>query len=442
MNVQLFSFAGMGELLFVKRTLQILRTSLPILLGNVGRMGANVLLSKATGYLFGPAGVGLLGQVGSVAAVATSLSTACVDNGVVRHVARARSLDKEAERNALASSLRIVSVATITCLFCGICLLPFIRRHLFLDQLSVAATGTLLLGAAAVASLNWCLAVVNGQRRLWALAGIHMAWSLTCAAAAAYMLMARPRSISDALTVSFLGNIGALALAVPLLESGTLRLAFSKGPLDRSSYLRFLPYSLMSGGSSLIVAGTAILVRSRVISDASLGLPAAGALEAISKLSSPWLGVLTASLSAYYMPRLAVAKSMEAMLREAWSLLRVVAPVAMASGIATWWLRRDLLNLFYSRDFPDDSVAVALQSFGDFLKMVGWTFGYTFIATGDWRRFLTLEASYSMVRVLLTWLGIRYFGFRCVPGAYCASWVFYLAGLAWMLRGMQPVPAR
>ncbi|MDI1300843.1 MAG: O-antigen translocase [bacterium] len=412
---------------------QILRSSSIIGGASVINIAVGLLRLKVAAVLLGPAGVGLIGLLTSLAGTASAVAGLGVGNVGTRQIAEA------AARNDVAS-------------------LAAARRALFWGSLLLA-----LLGGAVFWLLRGVLAVrVLGD----ATQSVNVGWlalvvTLMVAASSQTALLNGMRHIGDLARVSVLSALLSTVLGVGALVlwgQGGLMAFVIAAPL--ASFLlghiyvarlpkieaQRTPLPVLAGqwrilarlGAAFMVAGLAgtlgqLLVRTLV--QRQLGVDSLGYFQAASAISMTYIGFVLTAMGTDYYPRLTAAihdhSAANRMVNEQTEVALLLAgPVFLAMmGLAPW-----VIKLLYSGSFHVAADVLRWQILGDLLKVASWPLGFIILASGAGRTFIFTETMAISVFVLLTWLGLPLLGITATGMAFFGMYIVLLPMVYWLAK--------
>jgi PST family polysaccharide transporter len=127
----------------------------------------------------------------------------------------------------------------------------------------------------------------------------------------------------------------------------------------------------------------------------NFGLVSAGIWEALWRLSTAYLMVITSTLAVYYLPRLSELKSKEEIKKEVTSIFKIVLPAVIVLGGVVYFLRELIVTLLFSKEFLPIESLIGWQLVGDTLKVASWILGYVLIAKALWKQYVIAEIVFS-----------------------------------------------
>jgi O-antigen/teichoic acid export membrane protein len=410
---------------------QILRSSAIIGGASVANIGFGLLRMKAAALLLGPAGIGLIGLLQNVMAIAAALAGLGVASSATRLIAAERTArGSEGEMHARRALFFVTGgLALIGSIGLWVLRRP-VAGFILHDRALASQIGWLSFGVGLTIIAGSQVALLAGLRRV-----ADVAWASLIAGALSAVIAI------GAIGLWGSGAIVIFVLAVPLAGSiaGAAIVLKSRSPKSPKSPPRGLLASarqMIGLGSAFMVTmliGTAaqLAVRS-VISDHE-GLAALGQFQAAWLISTTYTGLVLQAMSTDYFPRLTesiaagdspsdiVSQQLEVALLLAAPILLLIIGVAPL-----------VLELLYSSSFREAAEILRWQALGDILKVASWPLGFIFLASGRGTLFVTVEATGWAVFIAATWLLLPQAGIEA-PGIafllmYAAYFPLVLAG--------------
>ena len=394
----------------------------------VMRMACSFISIKVTAVTLGPAGLILVAQLSNFVSLLQSMLGQGVVTGVI-------CLDAEYGGDATRRR-RVRSTAAwmllVLALVFGLAMAAFaspLSQWLLKDNAYVAviAVAGLAVAAAMITDLlNGTLSATKEIGLIGTATMVSTVLGLVIFAPCAYFW-----GIQGALWGLFavvMASALVLVAAVGLRSQG-IKLADYFGSFDRTEcrkLLGFYPMLLINGALAPLAL---ILVRDALI--AHVGLDAAGMWQATWRLSEAYQAVIISSTALYFMPDLGERKNDPVALRK--QVLRTLAMTTASTALLALLiavLREPIVNIIFSERFHSVATLLPLQLVGDVLKMAGWIFAMTLVATMRQRRFIAVA-----VLSMLTFVGLTHV---LVPtlGVEGATWAYIITGTMQVVAGM------
>ncbi len=151
--------------------------------------------------------------------------------------------------------------------------------------------------------------------------------------------------------------------------------------------------------SAVAVPASHILVRSYL--GETFGVDAAGYWEAMWRLSTAYLILVSTTLGVYYLPRLSEIKHANDIKLEIIQGYKVILPVAVLSAFLMYFMRDVIIAVLFTKDFTPMRDLFAWQMIGDTLKVASLILGYVLAARAYVAWYILSEILFSMFFYLL-----------------------------------------
>ncbi|HFS2365734.1 TPA: O63 family O-antigen flippase, partial [Escherichia coli] len=170
------------------------------------------------------------------------------------------------------------------------------------------------------------------------------------------------------------GLIGAMVAAViqPALIGGGVfifslkekwcRLKYFIGPITKGAKNDILKYVAMISVSAIVGPLSIIILRTFLIEQ--VGWEIAGEWQSVWKISEVYLGVITLTLSTYYLPVLAKTRDYQQLVLELRRTVKVIFPLIVLMAIFIYILRDYIIYILFSKDFYNARELFLIQLLG------------------------------------------------------------------------------
>jgi PST family polysaccharide transporter len=394
---------------------------------------------KFFALIVGPAGIGLMGILGGVLSLATTLASLGTNFSGVRHIAAAAEDNFQRE-----NARRALWLATWPLALGGGLLLV-----VFAKPASIASTGTdahqaamvlLGLGTFAAVIAGTQAALLQGYRRLGDLARLRV-YSL---------VLATLLSLPLIYVSHYWGAVIAVAI-VPLASVlvGALYLRRGARPrppraaiADFSSHWRSLiGLGLVVMLTGLLVTGAQVAVRSLIAREA--GLNDAGLFQAAFAISATNVALVLTAMAADYFPRLsAVADDGQAVNGLVHQQLRTALLLGGPLLVGLVSTTPLVLTVLYSSAFTEAADLLRWQLLGDFLKLPGWALGFVLVARGDRIAYALIETCFALLFLASTYLLYPRLGLEAAGLGYFVAYAGYSVLMVFACRIRHSVSLR
>ena len=201
---------------------------------------------------------------------------------------------------------------------------------------------------------------------------------------------------------------------------------------SRASATSLLGYGgiMLIGGIGML--GSVLVVRTLVIRE--LGNYDNGIYQVAYGLSSQYMAVFMAWMAAYVFPKIAAEQSSARISSLLNFGLTVNLYLMVPLLVAITALREPVIRLLFSASFVPVAPLVPIQVFGDYLKVLGWSFGIVLFARGRTRAHLVAVLTQAVVWVAVTAALLPVVGLAAVIVGYTVSYLTWPAMMYLMAR--------
>lgn len=378
-------------------------------------------LNKILAVYVGPVGYVAVGQFQNIIQLIASLSSGVINTGVTKFTAEYG--DDEQKQHAVwktASALILIGVliSSLILLTLRVELARWLLKNENYGDVFAWFSGGLLFFA-----LNGLLlAIINGKKeiRLFVLANIG---------GSLLSLI-----FTSALTIIY-GLHGAL-IALAIYQSVaffiTLWLVTKRKWFSLRHFIGFAEIEIVKGlsrfglmivTSAVCVPITLIIIRSNVVD--ALGIDYAGYWEAMSRLSSGYLMLITTTLSVYFLPKFSELTDIIDLKKEIIQGYILILPIAVILCLVIFYFRESIINILFSSSFIKMEVMFSWQLFGDFFKIGSWLIAYLIMSKAMVKLYIISEISFSILLVLLSKFFMENHGLVGLSMAYTLNYLLY-----------------
>lgn len=382
------------------------------------RIVCSLVSVKLTAVYLGPAGLAIVAQVNTLITLGQGSLGSGINTALVRLTAEYG--DDAARRRALwGTAFRFASVlALLGCAILAVGAKPIARAMLGNADYSWAIVFS---GAAVAASIlnNVLLSAMNGVRDI-----VRVVKSNVFATIFGLIVFA-PMSMIYGIDGGILGSVVAyflgLLISIKLsVTSERVRLQEFLGRWDRAEFRRIASFYPMLIAHAALTPLAMLLVRNAVID--TVGVEAGGVWQAAWRLSEVYTGIITTSVSLYFMPRLGeLINDSKALRLEIWRTFVVVSGATAALALVIYLLRDWVVYLVFTNAFNGVVDLMPVQLVGDVVKMMAWIFGFVLVALVRSWWYLAIAVVVPMVFVLGVWCLAPNWGAMGATWAYVAS---------------------
>lgn len=150
----------------------------------------------------------------------------------------------------------------------------------------------------------------------------------------------------------------------------------------------------------------------------NISIDAAGYWQGIWTLSQVSLGLITTSLSIYFLPTLSAIKVKSDISKELKSAIRVILPVAVLISFSIYILKDFIILVLYTEEFNPMKELFLWQMIGNVIKVTGWLFGYVLVSRAMIKYTVSTEIIFATIFVLLSIYLVNIYGLIGVTYSY------------------------
>jgi len=408
----------------------LIRTSLLNGIAVVIRLLTFLGINKLLALYVGPVGYAVLGQYQNLITMITTFASGAINTGVTKYTAE--YYNDELKQHALWQTAGTIALigSVLTSL-----LMALFRNDLAALFLKNEHYGSVFLWFALMLVFfvfnALLLAILNGKKEIGLYVIANIAGSVLALASTAVLV------IEFGLYGAFIGlavyqSLTFFVTIILCYKACWFQFIYLFGKFDPVVARNLFKYAIMAVVSAVCVPGSQILVR-HYIAD-KIGWDSAGYIEAMWRLSSAYLMLITTTLTIYYLPKLSELDSPVTIKRELLNNYKIVLPFTIVCSLLIYFLRDVLVSLLFTINFRDMEELFAWQMIGDTLKIASWLLGYLYVAKGFFRLYVFSEICFSCTFFLLVVLLESKFNLKSVPIAHALNYFFYFLFVFYTLK--------
>lgn len=414
--------------------MSLVRTSLLNAIAVLVKTLSMFVLNKVLAVYVGPSGYAAIGQLQNALTMITTLSSGAVNTGVTKYTAEYAD-DPQRQAKVWQSATALAAAGSLfTALLVGVFSRPlaayFLHDEGFYGVFIAVACSLLFFTLNAL-----LLAILNGRKEVGRyvianIAGSLVSLLLTGWLAFQFGLYGALLSIGIGQAVIFFATV----LVCSRASWFKVHLLF--GRWQPAILLDLSKFAAMAVTTAICLPVAQVLIRNHLIQ--RFGIDAAGYWEAMWRLSSAYLMIVTMTLSVYYLPRLSELKGARAIFGEIRSGYALILPVAAVGSLVVYLLRDFIIHLLFTPDFLPMRELFAWQLLGDVLKIGSWLFAFVMLGKAMFKLYIVSEIVFAALFYGLTVWFTGSDGLQGVVKAYALNyliyWVFMVVSVAFVLR--------
>ncbi len=383
-------------------------------------------INKILAVYVGPSGYAAIGQFQNAVQIISTLASGAINNGVTKYTAEYHQ-DAALQRTVwqTAGTIALGGSAVLSCL---VFILRADLAQWFLNDASLAPVFGWLAPSLVLFVFNTLLlAILNGKKaiRLFVFANV---------AGSAFSIV-----VTSLMVVSW-GLLGAL-VALAVYQSLTFFVTFTLciktdwfrwnyliGSMNKDILMKLAKYSAMALTTASMVPLSHIMIRNYLGQE--LGWERAGYWEAISRLSSAYLMLVTTTLSVYYLPRLSELKTSAEIKEEIFAGYRVILPAVVACSVLMYSMRYAIIEILFSAQFLPVAELFLWQLIGDVFKVASWLIAFVMLGKSMVSIYILTEIIFSLSFFGLAVIIVNLSGLVGVSMAYAFNYALYFIVIA------------
>lgn len=388
-------------------------------------------INKILAIYVGPSGYAALGQFQNAVQMITVFSSGAINTGVTKYTAE---FNKESDQYQI---WRTAGTVTLVGSLIASVFIAIFHKELasyFLNDPAFAGVFLWFAATLVLFTLNaYFLAILNGRKEVAHYVTANIAGSLFALLITTLM----------AIKMGLFGALVALAIYQSLTFFVTsaicLRFKWFKirnlfGRVDGQVAKNLSKFALMALASAICVPVSHIVIRNYLADQ--FGWEMAGYWEAMWRLSSAYLMMVTTTLSLYYLPKLSELVGGSLLKKEIIYGYKIILPLVMCAGLMMYILRDFIISVLFTSDFLPMRDLFAWQMIGDTLKIGGWILAYLMLGKAMFKMFVLAEILFSILFVVLTRAFTEKWGWQGVTIAHAVNYLLYWLYVWWATHSL------
>ncbi|MCO8091483.1 O-antigen translocase [Acinetobacter pseudolwoffii] len=379
------------------------------------------VLNKILAVYLGPTGYAALGQFQNFIQMVTTFAGSAINTAVIKYTAEYHE-DESKQRAIWKTAGSIVFVFSLMFAF----LILIFQRQLSLYIFHTLEYQTVFVWFAVfLLFFNFntlFLAILNGKKEILKLVLANIAGSLF-ALIVTSILAIKLHLYGALIALSIYQSIAFIVTLFLCYRADWFKFSSLFGKIDLEITKKLSSFIWMALVSAICVPLSQILIRAYLSQE--FGLAYAGYWEAMIRLSTVYLMLVTTTLGVYYLPRLSELKMIDEIKKEVYLGYKFLFPLAVAGGVVIFVLRDLIINVLFSPSFAPMQSLFFWQMMGDALKIGSWILAYLMLSKAMTKLYISTEIIFTLSLIALTYVCTQLFGFEGVSIAYLINYGMY-----------------
>jgi PST family polysaccharide transporter len=394
------------------------------------RMLTGFVSVKVVAAVIGPSGIALLGQLNNFSSILLSISNGGINAGVTKYVSE--YADSGEEYNFfLGTGFWITTVLSAIISIVLIFGAGYFSVQI-LHDIKYKAVFYIFGGTILFYALNALLiAVINGfkEYKNYVIANIMGSFVGLIFS----VILALNFGVYGALiaAITFQSVVFFLTLGI-IAKSPWFNWRAFIGKFRKSTAVKLGHFTIMALASAITIPAGQLIVRNFITKYRNIA--EAGLWEGVNRISGMYLMVVTASLSVYYLPKLAQLKTRNELRQEIFGVYKLVLPFLLLATGAIYISRMLIIRILFTKEFFGMEDLFAFQLAGDFLKIAGWVLGYLLIAKAMTKVYVVMELFNFVLLVFTSFFLVQWYGPLGATIAYAIVYLVYIVILSVVFR--------
>lgn len=379
------------------------------------------VLNKILAVYLGPTGYAAIGQFQNFIQMVTTFAGSAINTAVVKYTAEYHE-DESKQRAIWKTAGSIIFLFSL--IFAFLILIFQGQLSLYIFH-SLKYQTVFIWFAVFLIFFNFntlFLAILNGKKEILKLVLANIAGSLF-ALIITSVLAIKLHLYGALVALSIYQSIAFIVTLFLCYRANWFKFSSLLGKIDLEITKKFSSFILMALVSAICVPLSQILIRAYLTQEFSLAY--AGYWEAMIRLSTVYLMLVTTTLGVYYLPRLSELNKIDEIKKEVYLGYKFLFPLTVVGGIIVFVLRDWIINLLFTPSFAPMQDLFFWQMMGDALKIGSWILAYLMLSKVMTKLYISTEIIFTLSLIALTYVCTQFFGFKGVSIAHLINYGMY-----------------
>lgn len=379
------------------------------------------VLNKILAVYLGPTGYVAIGQFQNFIQMVTTFAGSAINTAVVKYTAEYHE-DESKQRAIWKTAGSIIFLFSL--IFAFLILIFQGQLSLYIFH-SLKYQTVFIWFAVFLIFFNFntlFLAILNGKKEILKLVLANIAGSLF-ALIITSVLAIKLHLYGALVALSIYQSIAFIVTLFLCYRANWFKFSSLLGKIDLEITKKFSSFILMALVSAICVPLSQMLIRAYLTQEFSLAY--AGYWEAMIRLSTVYLMLVTTTLGVYYLPRLSELNKIDEIKKEVYLGYKFLFPLTVVGGIIVFVLRDWIINLLFTPSFAPMQDLFFWQMMGDALKIGSWILAYLMLSKAMTKLYISTEIIFTLSLIALTYVCTQFFGFKGVSIAHLINYGMY-----------------
>ena len=410
----------------------LIKTSFLTAISTVITVIAGFIINKFIALYIGPSGLASIGNFQNFIQVIKTLGGGSINTGVVKYTAEySSSTDKLGK--LLSTALFFVLFSTV---FISIMIIIFASQlnSLIFPEANYTSIFYILGLTVGLFFLNqFLLSILNGLRQIKTYVLINIITSIV--------------SLLLIVLLIYLYNLYGALLALSINQSLVFFITIyfiCKNKMidfslftykkDKKSLQGLSGYFLMALASGISVPISQMILRNYI--GETISLNAAGYWEAMWRISTVYLLLVTTTLSVYYIPKLSELNNENDLRREIFQGYIIIMPIVLVMAILIYLLQEPIIHILFTDAFLEIKDLFFYMLLGDIVKVAAWLLANLMLAKAMTKIFILTELFFKIPFLFFTIFFSNIYGLEGVALGYFINYILYFSMMVYIFRDL------
>lgn len=401
--------------------MKLIKTSLQNGIAVVIRIVTLLGINKLLAIYVGSAGYAALGQFQNAITMITGFASGATNTGITKYTAEYYN-DPSLQHRVWSTAAYIALIGSLLSAIVIICFSKRLSLWLLQDEAYWSIFFLFALFLVFFVFNALLLAILNGKKEItsYVIANIFGSLIGLCV---------------TAILVIYFGLYGALiALAVYqsinffvtffiCYRTDWFRISYLFSSFDKKIAKDLAQFTLMALTTAISFPISQMCIRQHL--GMHFGWEMAGYWEAMCRLSSAYLLLITTTLSVYYLPRLSELSDASCLKKEIVQGYTIILPAVILVALFMYALKDLIITLLFTKEFYPMRQLFLGQLIGDVLKIGSWILAFFMLSKAMTKAYIITEILFSIGFYLAVVLLTKVLGFEGASWAYAINYFIY-----------------
>ena len=376
-------------------------------------------INKLLAIYVGSAGYAVIGQFQNAITMITGFASGATNTGVTKYTAEYYN-DASIQHRVWSTAAYIALIGSLLSAVVIICFSKSLSLWLLKDEAYWSIFFLFALFLIFFVFNALLLAILNGKKEIESYVLANISGSIIGLCITAFLVI-------------YFGLYGLVALAAQSINffvtfficyrADWFKLSYFFASFDKKIAKDLAKFTLMALTTAICFPLSQVYIRQHLGEHFSWEI--AGYWEAMCRLSSAYLLLVTTTLSVYYLPRLSEFNEGAELKKEIFQGYKIILPIVIIIALFIFALKDLIINLLFTEEFQPMRQLFLGQLIGDVLKIGSWILAFFMLSKAMTKAYIITEILFSISFYFVVILLTNRMGFEGVSWAYAINYFIY-----------------